>query len=95
MNMFMKNKSYFYFFMYYRIKWNKMNTDIYVVDGEGLNIATLRCNIWSLAGRKEDTLSLKNKEIKQSAAHMQMQQNFCLTETDGPFLKRSQAVCSH
>ena len=53
-----------------RIKWNKikMNTDVYVVDGEGLNIATLRCNIWSLAGRK-DIFSLKNKGIKQFAAH--------------------------
>ena len=45
-----------------------MITDIYVVDGEGLNIVTLQCNIWSLAGRKEGIFSLKNKEIKQFAA---------------------------
>ena len=47
MNTFTKNKGYFLFFMYCRTKLNKIkiNNNIYVEDGEGLNIATLRCNI--------------------------------------------------
>ena len=67
-----------------------MDADIYVVDGEKLNIATVRYNIWSLISTldikvhikinvhyyknkimqiKEQIISFKNKEIKQSAAY--------------------------
>ena len=40
-----------------------MNADIYVVNGEGLNTVTFWCNIWSVVGRKEHIISLKNRKL--------------------------------
>ena len=41
-----------------------MNADIYAVHGEGLNIAKLRCNIWSLIINWEKNIFFTQKTGK-------------------------------